>query len=260
MVTSARHAARAATSPPDAAVCLSGTREVRARRADGSSASLFGSLPADITAVEATHGALVLGVQDRDGVARSFRSHDVGTLRSDRWLALSRVKRWWMGPLVGQRSGTVPVETQLLLARCAGEGPSEPRVFFALLPLVAGAQRATLCGNMLSGRLSVHVDSGDPDVRAARMNDALVIAASADPYEAVRRAVCAASERVPGSFRVRSAKRPPAHLDYFGWCTWDAFYSAVRPEAVLTGVRSLRCGARQARAAARRRDARTCAR
>lgn len=235
------YAEQVVTLAPNVAVELSEERDLGARRTDGSAAWLFEQLPSVLTCSSVDDGVVVLGVHDRDGVERSYRAVDLGVLCAERFLALSRVKRWWMGPVVGSRSGNVPVETQLLLARCPGESASAPPLYFALLPLVSGGFRATLCGNILTNKMSMHIDSGDSEVRTARMDDALVIAASADPYDAVRRATRAAAERVPDSFRVREDKVPPRYLDSFGWCTWDAFYSAVNPEAVLRGVRSLRC-------------------
>lgn len=28
----------------------------------------------------------------------------------------------------------------------------------------------------------------------------------------------------------------PAHLDSFGWCTWDAFYTEVSPKGIIEGL------------------------
>ena len=28
----------------------------------------------------------------------------------------------------------------------------------------------------------------------------------------------------------------PAHLDWFGWCTWDAFYQDVTPDGIREGL------------------------
>lgn len=28
----------------------------------------------------------------------------------------------------------------------------------------------------------------------------------------------------------------PAHLDWFGWCTWDAFYKDVNPHGIREGL------------------------
>ena len=41
---------------------------------------------------------------------------------------------------------------------------------------------------------------------------------------------------------MRADKTPPPLLKKFGWCTWDAFYSSVRPEGVLAGLKGLAQG------------------
>ena len=28
----------------------------------------------------------------------------------------------------------------------------------------------------------------------------------------------------------------PVHLDWFGWCTWDAFYTQVDPQGIKEGL------------------------
>lgn len=213
---------------------------------------LIDRLGDDVTSAGATHGAVVLGWKEgRDAPAKSQSTHTLGWLNADRFLAASRVKRWWMGPLVCRRGGRVPIETQFLLARCpaaegarrgggAGGGGAEP-LYAVIIPLIDGAFRTTLCGNILSNELLLRTDSGDKDVCARRVGSAAVVAVGAEPYATLRRAFAAASEHL-GTFRVRGAKPLPDHLDMFGWCTWDAFYSGVEPSGILRGVRTLREG------------------
>lgn len=31
----------------------------------------------------------------------------------------------------------------------------------------------------------------------------------------------------------------PGMLDYFGWCTWDAFYHDVNPQGIRDGLKRL---------------------
>ena len=42
-----------------------------------------------------------------------------------------------------------------------------------------------------------------------------------------------------GGARPRQSKQPPAFLDLFGWCTWDAFYSAVDSDGIERGMSAL---------------------
>jgi hypothetical protein len=42
--------------------------------------------------------------------------------------------------------------------------------------------------------------------------------------------------------RLRRREQPPAFVDQFGWCTWDAFYRDVSHERVKEGLASFRAG------------------
>ncbi|KAL0403803.1 UNVERIFIED_CONTAM: putative galactinol--sucrose galactosyltransferase 6 [Sesamum radiatum] len=41
---------------------------------------------------------------------------------------------------------------------------------------------------------------------------------------------------------MRNEKKLPGIVDYFGWCTWDAFYQEVTQEGVEAGLESLKAG------------------
>ena len=72
----------------------------------------------------------------------------------------------------------------------------------------------------------LRIESGDSTVLGQRWNHALYIAAGRDPYELMERAVARAAG-LSGGARPRQEKELPPSLDYFGWCTWDAYYSRV---------------------------------
>ena len=119
-----------------------------------------------------------------------------------------------------------------------------PDAYALVLPLVSGDFRASVRGK--GEQLLVQLQSGDPDVRATRVEDALLVAAGDDPYALVDEALRAAAERL-GTFGVRTQKKAPKELDQFGWCTWDAFYSAVDPAGIEAGLASLQEGHTPAR-------------
>eukprot|EP00951_Prasinocladus_malaysianus_P046863 scaffold648010_cov47-Prasinocladus_malaysianus.AAC.4 len=54
----------------------------------------------------------------------------------------------------------------------------------------------------------------------------LLVAASWDPYSLVESAVASAAN-LSGGGQPLSSKEVPGTVDFFGWCTWDAFYSRV---------------------------------
>ncbi|XWS18064.1 hypothetical protein CRYUN_Cryun32bG0010400 [Craigia yunnanensis] len=54
-------------------------------------------------------------------------------------------------------------------------------------------------------------------------------------------------EKQLGTFALRETKQMPGMLDWFGWCTWDAFYTAVNPQGIKDGLMSFSQGGAPAR-------------
>jgi|MDSY01.1.fsa_nt_gb hypothetical protein len=189
--------------------------------------------------------------QQQPGPARARHDVVVGRVKTNKILACSRIKRWWMAPSWPLQAGEVPIETQFMLVGLADDK------FAVLLPLVDGSFRSTLYGTagrkpiprQLAGRiwegigdaLSLRVESGDRSVRSTSVTNALYVAGGTDPYVLLDFAFREVSRQL-GTFGVRTDKPVPPLLRKFGWCTWDAFYSNVRPEGVFSGLQALKDG------------------
>ncbi|KAL6898001.1 hypothetical protein ACP4OV_006597 [Aristida adscensionis] len=213
-----------------------GTLSVRGR-------TVLSGVPAAVVASSAAAGGAVDGVFLGADFAEPASRHVVslGALRGSRFMACFRFKLWWMAQRMGEKGGDVPHETQFLLveSRDAGAGGEDAYVVF--LPLVEGAFRASLQGGA-GDELQLCVESGDADTRAQSFQRALFVgAAESDPFAAIAGAVAAVRSRLR-TFRLRSEKKLPGIVDYFGWCTWDAFYQDVTQEGVEAGLRSLVAG------------------
>ncbi|KAK9820373.1 hypothetical protein WJX72_009606 [[Myrmecia] bisecta] len=92
--------------------------------------------------------------------------------------------------------------------------------------------------NLDGGKITLRIESGDSTVLSQRWNSALYIAAGWNPYEMVEHAVTRAAS-LSGGAKPRKDKELPPSLDYFGWCTWDAFYSRVSARGLHQGLSSL---------------------
>jgi len=171
-----------------------------------------------------------------------------------------------MAPSFHTSASTIPVETQLILveldssasdafsklssmvqvATAAKNAYSFPSKKYAVIaPLIDfdTGFRVTLYGTeggpaAANGNLAVRLESGDDDIKASVISDALYISAGNDPYQLLATAYKRIAEKM-GTFRTRSQKLPPLGIDSFGFCTWDAFYSSVSSDSVLQGVDSL---------------------
>ncbi|KAG0513057.1 hypothetical protein BDA96_10G068200 [Sorghum bicolor] len=207
--------------------------------------TVLSGVPDAVVASSAAAGGAVdgvfIGADFDEPAARHVVS--LGDLRGVRFMACFRFKLWWMAQRMGEKGGDVPRETQFLLveSKGAGAGDGAAAAYVVFLPLVEGAFRASLQGGA-GDALELCVESGDAETRAASFERALFVgAAESDPFAAISGAVGAAKSALR-TFRVRAEKKLPGIVDYFGWCTWDAFYQDVTQEGVEAGLRSLIAG------------------
>lgn len=172
---------------------------------------------------------------------KSEHEASVGRLLScRRFLACSRVTRYWMGPKWGNQADSIPLDTQFLLIEVKEGGP-----YVLLLPLVDDYFRASLQKGKGQNILACHEESGDKSVLSSGMN-AIFVSVSDDPFKLLKNGFSQVAEEI-GSFRTLDRKKLPQSVDDFGWCTWDAFYSDVSPKGVIDGVSSLRAAGIQPR-------------
>ncbi|PUZ47661.1 hypothetical protein GQ55_7G184500 [Panicum hallii var. hallii] len=199
--------------------------------------------PAGVADADAAPGAAFLGATAAEPSSRHVFS--VGTLASGwRWMSLFRFKIWWMVPATGAGAAAVPAETQMLLLESrdeAGSAAAEGSAVYALmLPVLDGDFRASLQGSP-QNELQFCFESGDPEVQTMEAVDAVFINSGDNPFKLMKESIKLLS-KIKGTFRHIEDKEIPANLDWFGWCTWDAFYKAVNPTGIEEGLQSLREG------------------
>ncbi|KAF2925428.1 probable galactinol--sucrose galactosyltransferase 6 [Oryza sativa Japonica Group] len=209
--------------------------------------TVLSGVPEAVRASSAAAAGPVDGVFLGGDFAEPASRHVVslGAMRGVRFMACFRFKLWWMAQRMGEKGGDVPHETQFLLveSKAGVDGGGGDASYLVFLPLVEGAFRASLQGGGAGGdELQLCVESGDAGTRAASFDRALFVgAADSDPFAAIAGAVAAAKSCLK-TFRIRAEKKLPGIVDYFGWCTWDAFYQDVTQEGVEAGLRSLTAG------------------
>eukprot|EP01018_Ginkgo_biloba_P038359 Gb_08721 [translate_table: standard] len=99
--------------------------------------------------------------------------------------------------------------------------------------------------------------SWDPDIQTTVATNAVFINAGESPFELIRESILLAHQDLfkpllamqkhMGTFKHRESKEVPGILDWFGWCTWDAFYRNLNAEGIDAGLRSLKGGGTPAR-------------
>eukprot|EP00249_Psilotum_nudum_P014368 c24785_g2_i1 orf=177-1085(+) len=182
-------------------------------------------------------------------VSQESKSHHVfpiGKLENLRFICCFRFKLWWMTQKMGTFGKDIPIETQFMLlenkeASCLSEGTDidtqDETVYIVFLPLLEGLFRASLQGNA-KNEVELCLESGDPAVQTSESRYSVFIGAGTDPFKVLTGAVKSVEKHLR-TFVHRERKKLPGILDYFGWCTWDAFYTDVTAEGVQEGLESL---------------------
>ncbi|XVF48047.1 hypothetical protein PTKIN_Ptkin03bG0159000 [Pterospermum kingtungense] len=169
----------------------------------------------------------------------------IGTLRDVRFMSCFRFKLWWMAQKMGDQGKDIPLETQFLLVETKEgshlDSTEENQIVYTVfLPLIEGSFRAVLQGNQ-NDQLELCLESGDADTKASSFTHSVFIHACTDPFSTISEAIKAVKVHLK-TFRQRHEKKLPGVVDYFGWCTWDAFYQDVTQEGVEAGLESLASG------------------
>ncbi len=144
-----------------------------------------------------------------------------------------RYEPFWMTAKAGKTLSSMPPETQFFLGRLA-DGD-----YLMIVPLVDGLVRCSIQGSS-EGELEIVAETGDSAVPVADFTG-LYVARGTRPYEMIEVGAASVSDHV-GTGRLRAKKSLPAFSDWFGWCTWDAFYQDVTASKVQTGLQSFRDG------------------
>ncbi|KAM0847426.1 hypothetical protein ACQ4PT_055008 [Festuca glaucescens] len=205
---------------------------------------LLAQSPPEVTlragVADAAPGAAFLGA--RAAAPSSRHVFSLGTISKGwRWLSLFRFKIWWMAPKMGPAAAGVPAETQMLLLETRnGAGATGDAVYALMLPVLDGDFRASLQGAP-EDELQFCFESGDPDVQTMEAVDAVFINSGDNPFKLIKESIKLLS-KIKGTFSHIESKEISAYLDWFGWCTWDAFYKAVNPAGIEEGLQSLREG------------------
>ncbi|BBH04453.1 seed imbibition 1 [Prunus dulcis] len=193
-----------------------------------------------------TNGAFI-GVQsDQIGSRRVF---PIGKLDGLRFMCVFRFKLWWMTQRMGTSGQDVPFETQFLIAETkegsdfgegSKDGVDQSAVYTVFLPILEGDFRAVLQGNELN-EIEICLESGAPAVDGFEGNHLVFVGAGSDPFGVITDSVKTVEKHLQ-TFSHRERKKMPDMLNWFGWCTWDAFYTDVTSEGLKQGLQSLEDG------------------
>ncbi|KAG6402005.1 hypothetical protein SASPL_138874 [Salvia splendens] len=180
----------------------------------------------------------------------SHHVFNLGTLENYRFMCLFIAKIWWMIPRVGRSASEIPMETQMLLLEAEEESAldllqeesetSGNKFYVLVLPVLDGAFRTTLQGTK-ANELHFCCESGDPNVQTSQALEGVFVNSGDNPFELLKDSIKILAKH-KGTFSHLDNKKSPAHIDWFGWCTWDAFYTDVTPNGIKDGLQSFKEG------------------
>ncbi|THU74050.1 hypothetical protein C4D60_Mb04t29270 [Musa balbisiana] len=202
--------------------------------------TILTDVPDNIVLTSGTGAGLMAGafIGAAASDSKSLHVFPMGTLRGLRFMCCFRFKLWWMTQWMGTCGRDVPLETQFLLVE--GKDAEASTVYTVFLPLLDGPFRAVLQGND-KDEIEICLESGDEAVETKQGMHMVYMHAGANPFEVISQAVKAVEKHLQ-TFHYREKKKLPSFVDWFGWCTWDAFYTDVTAEGVDQGLRSLSAG------------------
>ncbi|GLU24063.1 hypothetical protein SLE2022_400290 [Rubroshorea leprosula] len=184
-------------------------------------------------------GAFIGVRSDQKGSRRVF---PIGKLEGLRFMSLFRFSFWWMTQWMGSSGKDIPIETQFLLVEACGngDGADESTLYTVFLPILEGNFRAVLQGNE-NNEMEICLESGDPAVDEFEGSHLVFVAAGSDPFDVITSSMTTIEKHLE-TFSHRESKKTPDMLNWFGWCTWDAFYTNVSAEGLKQGLESLAMG------------------
>ncbi len=133
-------------------------------------------------------------------------------------------KDWWVRPAFIRKLSELPNRTQMLLIRKA-------EAYFVLLSVCGEVCRTDMYGKD-EDRLLIRMAPGAGN-RNRLFDLSLVIAAGKDPYQCCERAAEEALLYLGRESMMRKRRNYPEMFEYFGWCSWDAFYHQVSHRGIL---------------------------
>lgn len=163
--------------------------------------------------------------------AKEGLTYELGLPGFDGAVAVYQHKDWWIRPAFLKKASDTPDRTQLILFK-------KEDVFFVLLSVCGEVCRTDMCGKN-EERLLIRMAPGAGN-RKRLSDSSLVIAAGKDPYRCCERAVEEALLYQGRESMLRKNRNYPEMFQYFGWCSWDAFYHQVSHQGILDKMQEFR--------------------
>lgn len=161
----------------------------------------------------------------REGI--SFVIHGI---EAEKWMVIYQHKDWWCRPVFIDKEREIPERTQMILLKNGGE-------YCVFLAVSNEMCRTDFSGS--TNAIRVKISSNCENLNAME-GLSFVWVSGNDPYKICKRAVEYALLLLKRPDMLRQNRKYPEIFEYFGWCSWDAFYHEVSEEGVLEKAKELK--------------------
>ena len=159
----------------------------------------------------------------------SYWKINLGKIDFKRAIGLERVSPWWVKPFFISDINKIPVDTCWLIFETKENG----YILLAPLPDYGKGSVASLFSD--NDSIEIRIDTNAPAIGVDSAL-ALYISQGYNFYQLCAESMQEIRDKL-NTFRLRKEKKDPEFIDYFGWCTWDAFYQEVSEEKVIEGLK-----------------------
>ncbi|MFA6450299.1 MAG: Sip1-related alpha-galactosidase [bacterium] len=142
-----------------------------------------------------------------------------------------RYSQFWTRPAFAVKPEAFPSETQYML------WGDKAFKYGVAIPLVGGGMKSSFMPE--GGKLTITQSSYDAGFKP-KSSQEIVFAWGADPYKTTHSAYKVGMEFMGNPGRLREEKKYPEVFDYFGWCSWNAYYSNITQDKIAANARSFK--------------------
>lgn len=168
------------------------------------------------------------GLQELDaagGFSLTFDSFG----ETEKMLAIVSKNAWWMGPEFPAQASELPEETFTVMVK-----DKETHKYY--LPMPISNALCELKGADGKGMVCINSGNGQNEISGCF----LAVSLDKNPYRAADKVFSTARKHGVIDVPLKSERHCSDMFNYFGWCSWDAFYHDVTEEGLLAKLSELK--------------------
>ncbi len=135
-----------------------------------------------------------------------------------------RFNACWMQPFFGNKMSDIMFETQFLMAMLSNDN------YIIIIPLLDSRFRCSL--DSKDNKLILIAETGST-IETGDIVCGAYVCCSNDPILAIKHAMNEIKQKL-GTFKLREEKATPEFVDYFGFCTYNAFYREYTHDKIIS--------------------------